>query len=95
MSERVAKRFVVHGTVQGVFYRESMRREAERLGLAGWVRNRADGTVEAFAEGTAEAVEALFAWAGRGPDEARVTRVDATDAEPEGAPGFAKRPTSS
>jgi acylphosphatase len=94
MSDRVAKRFVVHGTVQGVFYRESMRREAERLGVDGWVRNRSDGTVEAHAEGSAEAIEALFAWASRGPEDARVTRIDATDAAPEGAPGFMKRPTA-
>lgn len=94
MNERVAKRFVVHGTVQGVFYRESMRREAERLGVDGWVRNRADGTVEAHVEGAPDAVEALFAWAGRGPEHARVTRVDETDAAPEGARGFAKRPST-
>jgi acylphosphatase len=94
MNERVAKRFVVHGTVQGVFYRESMRREAERLGVDGWVRNRTDGTVEAHVEGTAEAVEALFAWAGRGPEQARVTRVDATDAQPEAVSGFIQHPSA-
>ncbi len=93
MSERVARRLVVHGHVQGVFYRESMRREALRLGIAGWVRNRADGTVEAHVEGTAAALEAIFAWAGRGSAEARVTRVEAADAAPEGAATFDKRPT--
>ncbi len=94
MSERLARRLVVHGHVQGVFYRESMRREAERLGIAGWVRNRADGTVEAHVEGTAAAIEAMFAWAGRGPMEARVMRVDAIDTAPEGATTFGKLPTA-
>jgi acylphosphatase len=93
MSERVARRLVIHGHVQGVFYRESMRREAERLGLSGWVRNRGDGTVEAHVEGAPEAVEAIFAWAGRGPAEARVTRVDCAEAQATGREGFAKRPS--
>ena len=94
MSERVARRWLVHGQVQGVFYRESMRREAQRLGISGWVRNRADGTVEAHVEGSADALDALFAWAGRGPPEARVTRLDASDAAPEGGDRFEKRPTA-
>lgn len=94
MSDRVAKRLVVHGSVQGIFYRESMRREAERLGITGWVRNRADGTVEAHVEGAADAVEAMFGWAGRGPEGARVTRVDAADDALEGAVAFEKRPTA-
>ena len=94
MSERVARRLTVHGHVQGVFYRESMRREAERLGISGWVRNRADGTVEAHLEGSTEALEAMFAWAGRGPEQARVKRVEAADAAPEGGGSFEKRPTT-
>lgn len=93
MSDRVARRLRIHGHVQGVFYRESMRREAQRLGVTGWVRNRSDGTVEAQVEGSATAVEALFTWAGRGPEDARVTRVDSADAAPEGAASFEKRPT--
>jgi acylphosphatase len=93
MNERVARHLVIHGHVQGVFYRESMRREAERLGLSGWVRNRSDGTVEAHVEGTPEAVEAIFAWAGRGPVDARVTRVECKDAVADGREGFAKRAT--
>ncbi len=94
MNERVARRFTMHGHVQGVFYRESMRCEAERLGISGWVRNRADGTVEAHVEGTARALEAMFAWAGRGPPQARVTRVEASDAALEGGAAFEKRPTA-
>ncbi len=66
---------VVHGDVQGVWYRGSMQREARRLGVGGWVRNNPDGTVEAEIEGEAGAVEALVAWAHRGPSLARVTRV--------------------
>jgi acylphosphatase len=74
--ERVTKRLLVSGLVQGVNYRESMRGEAERLGLAGWVRNRRDGRVEALVQGSVEAVEALIAWARRGPPAARVTGVE-------------------
>jgi acylphosphatase len=66
---------VVHGRVQGVWFRGSMQDEAERLGVAGWVRNRPDGTVEAELEGAREAVDALVAWAHRGPRGARVTDV--------------------
>lgn len=65
----------VSGRVQGVWYRGSMQDEAERLGLAGWARNRPDGTVEAEVEGAPEAVEALIAWARRGPSGARVEHV--------------------
>ena len=93
MSERLARVLRIHGHVQGVFYRESMRREADRLGVRGWVRNRSDGTVEAHVEGPADALEAMFAWAGRGPADARVTRVDSADAQAEGAAAFEKRPT--
>jgi acylphosphatase len=90
--ERVARHLVVHGRVQGVFYRESMRQEASRLGVDGWVRNRRDGTVEAVVEGSREAVEAIVGWAHRGPEDAQVTRVEARD-DPGGHAGFEKRPT--
>jgi len=67
---------VMHGRVQGVWYRDSMRREAEHLGVNGWVRNRSDGAVEAMVQGEAEAVDALVRWAHRGPQLAEVERVE-------------------
>lgn len=69
-------RLVVHGRVQGVYFRDSMRREAQRLGVSGWVRNRGDGTVEAAVQGESAAVDALVRWAYRGPEHARVERVE-------------------
>lgn len=69
----------IHGRVQGVWYRESMRREAEQLGVAGWVRNSADGSVEAVIQGPAEAVDALVAWARSGPPQARVDRIELSE----------------
>jgi acylphosphatase len=92
MTEKVTRRLAIHGLVQGVWYRESMRREAERLGVTGWVRNRPDGSVEALVQGSPAAVEAITAWSRRGPDQARVERVDASPAEGEFAT-FEKRPT--
>ena len=76
---RVRVRAVVTGRVQGVWYRESCRREADRLGVGGWVRNRPDGSVEIEAEGAPAAVEALLRWARRGPDRARVVDVAVVD----------------
>jgi acylphosphatase len=67
------------GRVQGVWFRESMRREAERLGVTGWVCNRPDGSVEAVAQGPAEAVDALVEWACTGPPQARVERIIQTE----------------
>ncbi len=92
MTEKVTRRLSISGLVQGVWYRESMRREAQRLGITGWVRNRADGSVEAVVQGNAEAVEAIQRWAKHGPDEARVERIEAAPAEGEFA-AFEKRPT--
>jgi acylphosphatase len=73
---RKTLRLLIHGRVQGVFFRDSMRAEGQRLGIAGWVRNRSDGTVEAAVQGEAAAVDAIVRWAHRGPQHARVERVD-------------------
>jgi acylphosphatase len=88
VSERVAKRVVVHGSVQGVFFRDTARRRAESRGVTGWVRNCSDGTVEGLFEGDPEAVEAMVAFAREGPRGAQVERVDVSDADAEGREGF-------
>ena len=67
---------VIHGRVQGVFFRESMRQQADSLGVKGWARNRADGTVEAVIQGSADSVGTLLEWARRGPPLAKVTHID-------------------
>lgn len=86
-----ARHLVVHGTVQGVFFRASAESEASRLGVTGWVRNRSDGTVEMVVEGDDEAVGQMVAWARRGPERAEVTAVDVEDHPDEGHPGFTQR----
>jgi len=73
-----ARRFVIRGLVQGVGFRHAARGEAERLGLRGWVRNCADGSVEAVALGDDMQLDALERWARRGPPAARVESVDVT-----------------
>ncbi len=94
MPER-AVRLRVRGLVQGVGFRWSLCREAQSLGLSGWVRNRSDGSVEALAWGEAEAVAGLLAWAAQGPPTARVSRVEVLEAAPEFDPteGFEQRPS--
>jgi acylphosphatase len=84
----VRRRIRVWGAVQGVFFRASCAREAERCGVTGWVRNVSDGSVEAVFEGEATAVEALTAWCRRGPSGAHVDGVEAAEEPPEGAEGF-------
>ena len=84
----VARRVLVQGRVQGVFFRDSARREAQDRGVAGWVTNRDDGSVEAVFEGEAADVDALVAWCREGPPQAEVERVDVHDAEPSGLGGF-------
>lgn len=69
-------RLVIHGRVQGVFFRASMQSEAQHLKIAGWVCNRSDGTVEAAVQGEPAAVDAIVCWAQRGPQHAQVDRVD-------------------
>ncbi|MDD3764376.1 MAG: acylphosphatase [Nevskiales bacterium] len=71
-------RFVVSGRVQGVFFRQSTLEQARRLGLSGWVANRADGCVEGVASGSAEALDGLHRWLHRGPPAARVDAVSWT-----------------
>jgi acylphosphatase len=82
------KRVVVHGRVQGVFFRDSTRQRAQAASVAGWVANRPDGTVEAVFEGEAEAVEALVGWMHDGPRGAQVERVEVTEEEPDRLRGF-------
>jgi acylphosphatase len=65
----------VKGRVQGVGYRYALRDEAERMGITGWVRNRADGTVEALLRGDERALDALIGWARRGPRAARIEEL--------------------
>jgi len=86
--ERAARRVVVHGAVQGVFFRDTTRRRAQSRGVTGWVRNRSDGAVEALFEGDADAVDAMVAFVHDGPRGADVERVDVQDAEPEGHDAF-------
>ena len=89
--EAKRRRVVVHGRVQGVFFRDSTRREAERRGVAGWASNRPDGAVEAVFEGDPEAVEAMVRFCREGPSKADVERVEEHEEEPEGLSGFTVR----
>ena len=79
---------VVHGRVQGVFFRDTTRRMAQSRGVGGWVRNTPEGTVEAVFEGDADAVEAMVRFAHEGPRGAVVERVEVAEEEPEGLTEF-------
>jgi acylphosphatase len=85
------KRVVVSGRVQGVFFRDTVRNAAEREGVAGWVRNASDGTVEAVLEGDAAAVERVIALSREGPPAAEVDAVEVFDEPDEGLTGFRVR----
>ena len=74
-------RLVIHGRVQGVFFRDSMQREAQYQAVSGWVRNRSDGTVEATVQGEPSAVDAIVRWAHSGPPRAQVENVDIVPGE--------------
>jgi acylphosphatase len=82
---------VVHGRVQGVFFRDTVRRRASERGVAGWVANRPDGAVEAVFEGERDAVEAMVRFAHEGPRGAAVVRVEVFEEDSEGLDGFAVR----
>lgn len=88
MSTRIARRFRVTGKVQGVWFRESTRREADRLGVEGHAINRPDGSVEVVAAGEAGAVDRLAEWLKTGPPMARVDEVVGEDVEDSGISGF-------
>jgi acylphosphatase len=82
------RRVVVSGRVQGVFFRDSCQRAATAAGVAGWVRNRGDGAVEAVFEGDDDAVASMVSWCHNGPSHARVDQVEVTTEEPQGERGF-------
>jgi acylphosphatase len=87
----IRRRVIVHGSVQGVFFRDSTRRLAQQRGVTGWVSNRPDGTVEAVFEGEEDAVERLISFSRKGPRGAQVDRVDVSEEEPEGLTDFTIR----
>jgi acylphosphatase len=84
-------RVVIRGRVQGVFFRVETRERARSLGLAGWVRNNPDGTVEAVFQGERDRVDSMLAWCRRGPAAAHVEDVEVEWAEPRAEDGFASR----
>jgi len=85
------RRVVVHGRVQGVFFRGSTVERAREVGVNGWVRNRPDGTVEAVFEGSAEQVAAMVRYCRQGPSWARVERIEEFEEAPEDLGGFGVR----
>jgi acylphosphatase len=91
MSDAARRRVVVHGRVQGVFFRDTCRRQADARGVAGWITNRPDGAVEAVFEGAAADVAALVEFCRHGPRGAEVRSVDESSEEPEGLSGFRVR----
>jgi acylphosphatase len=88
LSDRIRRRVVAHGRVQGVFFRQTCRRLARESGVAGWIRNRDDGAVEAVFEGAADAVERMVRWSRGGPRGAFVERLDVSDEPVEGLATF-------
>ena len=83
MSEQIKRiHATVHGRVQGVFFRETTRQEAQKLGLTGWVRNMADGTVETEFQGEKETVNLLLKWLPQGSPVSQVTRVESREIDP-------------
>jgi acylphosphatase len=84
----VRRRVIVSGRVQGVFFRDTLRRQAESRAVAGWAANRDDGTVEVVSEGDPAAVEELVDFCRRGPSRAEVANVQVFEEDPEGLRGF-------
>jgi len=84
----IRRHVVIHGWVQGVFFRDTVRRRAQAARVSGWVRNNWNGTVEAVFEGEPETVERLVAFCHEGPRGAQVEKVDIASEEPEGLRGF-------
>ncbi len=89
--DRIRRRVVARGRVQGVFFRDATRSRAESAGVTGWVRNRPDGAVEAVFEGAPEAVQRMVEFARRGPARAKVDAVEVSEEPPEGLSGFQVR----
>jgi acylphosphatase len=87
-SDRVRRRAVVHGRVQGVFFRDSVRQRAQEAGVGGWARNCSDGSVEAVLEGPPDAVDRVLRFIQTGPRQADVERVEVSEEEPEGLTRF-------
>ena len=89
--DRIARRVVVSGRVQGVFFRDSCREEAQAAGADGWVRNTPEGTVEAWFEGSPDAVDRMVEWCRSAPRRADVDGVDVHEEDPTGQQGFGIR----
>jgi acylphosphatase len=90
----IARHLIIHGKVQGVYYRASAEARARELGLCGWIRNRRDGTVEAIVGGTAKAVDAFIAWAHEGPPGARVNHIETAKTDIPTEKSFRTEPTA-
>jgi acylphosphatase len=87
-SDRIRRRVIVQGRVQGVFFRDSVRERARAHGVSGWICNRSDGAVEAVLEGRSDNVERVVRFCRLGPRQARVDGVEIQDEAPEGLSGF-------
>ena len=85
---RIRRRAIVHGDVQGVFFRDSTRERARANSVSGWVRNERDGSVQAVLEGSPDAVQRMLQFLQNGPPQARVERLDVSDEAPEGLSAF-------
>ena len=93
-AEPISRQLRIEGRVQGVFYRASLVDKARRLGLAGWVRNRRDGSVEAVVQGEPAAVQTLIDWAHQGPPRAQVSAVQVSAAPGQAFSVFERRDTA-